>query len=61
MQIAFLTGVKNHHMLQVYYCRIELGCHDALQRKYLETIVLGIFEDPAKQEIMLETYTIKIA
>ncbi len=61
MQIALLIGVKNHYMLKVYYCRIELGCHDALQRKYLKTIVLAIFEDPARQEIMLETYIIKIA
>lgn len=40
---------------------IDRGCRDALHRKFLETVTLGIFTDPEHPEIVLESYTISIS
>ncbi|KGG50113.1 hypothetical protein DI09_89p70 [Mitosporidium daphniae] len=40
---------------------IELGIYDALDKKYLRTIYLGIFIDPDDPKNVLEWYTFKVA
>ena len=40
---------------------IELGIYDALDKKYLRTIYLGIFVDPNHPKDILEWYTFKVA
>ena len=37
------------------------GCFDALDRKYLRTIVLGIYLDPSDSRTALETYTFRFS
>lgn len=39
---------------------IELGCGDALQKKYLETITLGIHSDEHDNAQVIESYTLTI-
>ncbi len=40
---------------------IEKGCFEALSLKYLETISLGIFDDPDHPESVLESYTLHVS
>ncbi|CAH1250842.1 HORMAD1 [Branchiostoma lanceolatum] len=37
------------------------GCFDALDKKYLRCLIIGIYEDPTDPETVIESYTFKFA
>lgn len=39
---------------------IEVGCFDALERKYLKSITLGIYLDAARPQELVEAYTFDV-
>ncbi|KAJ3397940.1 HORMA domain-containing protein 1 [Lobulomyces angularis] len=40
---------------------LELGCFEALEKKYLKTLIFGIYADPKKPEELLESYTFRFS
>jgi len=57
MLIVFSTGMVS----SVLDCsRIELGCYDALEQKYLESITLNIFTEGEDQSSLIEMYSISM-
>jgi hypothetical protein len=36
-----------------------IGCFDAMEKKYLKQLTLGIFTDPMNPEELIEAYTLR--